>query len=102
MGLARLIRTVAGVVALVIVLGILLFALSANPNNAIVSAIHDAANWLVGPFHNVFSVKGPKLNLALNWGLAALVYLLVGGLLANLVVRGAAGRRRFGRVRTAA
>jgi len=98
MGLARLIRTVAGLVALVIVLGILLFVLSANPHNAIVSDIHDAANWLVGPFRNIFSVKGQKLNLALNWGLAALVYLLLGGLLASLAVRGVAGGRRFGRI----
>jgi hypothetical protein len=102
MGLARLIRTVGGLVALVIVLGILLFVLSANPYNAIVSDIHDAANWLVGPFRNVFSVKDAKLNLALNWGLAALVYLLVGGLLASLAVRSVAGGRRFGRVRRVA
>jgi hypothetical protein len=99
MGLARVIRTVAGLVALVIVLGIVLFVLSANPHNAIVSDIHDAANWLVGPFRNIFSVKDAKLNLALNWGLAALVYLLVGALLASLAVRGVAGGRGFGRRR---
>lgn len=102
MVLARLIRTVTGLVALVIVLGILLFVLSANPHNVIVSDIHDAANWLVGPFQNVFSVKGPKLNLALNWGLATLVYLAVGGFLASLAARSAAGGRRFRRVRTVA
>jgi len=73
--------------------------LSANPHNTIVTDIHDAANWLVGPFHNVFSVNGAKLNLALNWGLAAVVYAIVGGLLASLVARaGLAGRgRAFGR-----
>jgi YGGT family len=102
MALARLIRTVTGLVALVIVLGILLFVLSANPHNAIVSDIHDAANWLVGPFRNVFSVKGPKLNLALNWGLATLVYLVVGGFLASLAARSTARGRRFGRVRPVA
>ena len=102
MALARLIRTATGLVALVIVLGILLFVLSANPHNVIVSDIHDAANWLVGPFRNVFSVKGPKLNLALNWGLATLVYLVVGGFLARLAARGVPGGRRFGRVRPVA
>ncbi len=99
LAVARLIRAVTGLVVLVIVIGILLFVLGANPHNAIVSDIHDAAKWLVGPFANVFSVKGAKLNLALNWGLAALVYAVVGGFLASLAARagvrgGAFGRRR--------
>jgi hypothetical protein len=38
----------------------------------------------------------------LNWGIAAIVYLIVGGLLARLAARdGLAGRRRFGRFGTA-
>ncbi len=79
--LARLVRTVVGVVVLVIVVGGVLFLLSANPSNAIVRDIHDAASWLVGPFKNVFSISGhPKATLAANWGLAAIVYLVVGGL----------------------
>ena len=97
MAIARLIRTVASIVALVIVVGILLRVLSANPHNVIVSDIHDAGSWLVGPFHNVFSVKDAKLNMALNWALAALVYMLVGDLLARLLARATPGRR-FGRV----
>src|SRR5436305_6917943 len=85
MAIARLIRMAAGVVAAVIVIGIILRVLSANPHNVVVSDIHDAGVWLVGPFSNVFSVKGAKLDMALNWGLAALVYLLVGHLIARLV-----------------
>jgi hypothetical protein len=101
MAVARLIRTAAGVVAAVIVVGIILRLVSANPHNVVVSDIHDAGNWLVGPFHNVFSVSDAKLNLALNWGLAAVVYLVVGALLAGLLARGAA-QSRFGRARTVA
>lgn len=93
LAIARLIRVLTGLVVLVIVAGILLFVLSANGHNTIVSDIHDAAKWLVGPFQNVFSVKGAKLDLALNWGLAALVYLLVGGFLASLAVRAVPPRR---------
>jgi hypothetical protein len=103
MALGRLIRVAAGVVAALIVIGIILRVLSANPHNVIVSDIHDAGRWLVGPFHNVFSVKGAKLDMGLNWGLAALVYLLVGAIIARLVtflaarrpgMRGFGGRRR--------
>lgn len=100
--LARLIRAVTTIVVLVIVAGILLWVLSANPHNTIVTDIHDAANWLVGPFKNVFSVKGAKLNLALNWGLAAVVYAVVGGFLASLFARSSARGGGVGRVRTVA
>jgi ABC-type dipeptide/oligopeptide/nickel transport system permease component len=101
MAIARLIRTLAIAVAVVIVVGIILRVVSANPHNMIVSDIHDAGNWLVGPFHNVFSVKDAKLELGLNWGLAALVYLAVGSLLAGLLARGSMGSR-FSRARPVA
>jgi hypothetical protein len=53
----------------------------------IVSLIHDAAQALVGPFRNVFSLGSPNGSLAANWGLAAIVYLIVGRLLVGLVAR---------------
>lgn len=90
----------------IIVLGVILRLLDANSGNVIVSDIHDAGAWLVGPFKDVFSAKGPKLHMALNWGLAALVYAVVGGFIASFVARGAlagsAGRyrrRRYGPTR---
>ena len=85
--LARLVRTLVSLIALVIVAAIVLFLVGANPSNGIVSAVHDAAAWLVGPFKNLFSIHNAKLALAVNWGLAALVYLIVGGLIASLLVR---------------
>jgi hypothetical protein len=96
--LARLVRLVVGLVVLVIVAGALLFLLSANPSNAIVHDIHDAASTLVGPFKNLFSISGhPKATLAVNWGLAAIAYLVVGafisGLLARMSSRGVRRRR---------
>jgi hypothetical protein len=96
--LARLVRFVVGLVVLVIVVGGVLFLLSANPSNAIVHDIHDAASTLVGPFKNLFSISGhPKATLAVNWGLAAIVYLVVGGLISRMLAR--MGTRRVGRAR---
>ncbi len=91
--LGRLIRLVTAVVALIIVLGILFIVLKANPSNDIVSAIHDAARWLVGPFDGIFDVKDHKLEIAINWGIAIAVYVVVGNLLAGLVERAGAGAR---------
>jgi hypothetical protein len=95
--LARLVRLAAWLVALVIVVGIALVLLDANMGNAIVRDIHDAASFLVGPFKNVFSPKSHKADVAVNYGLAAVVYLLVGSLIAGMLVRmaprGAVGSR---------
>jgi len=96
MALARLIRVIVGVVVAVIVAGILLRVLSANPHNVIVKDVHDAAQALVGPFKNVFALGSPKASLAANWGLAAIVYLIVGRVLVGLVARTALrGSRRM-------
>lgn len=95
--LARIVRLVAGIVALIIVVGIVLHLVSANMSNVIVRDIHNAASFLVGPFKNVFSLKNPKANVAANWGLAAVVYLIVGSVIASLLTRiapsGAAPKR---------
>jgi|SRR5437588_7848714 len=87
--LARVIRTVAGVVAALIVAAILLRVLGANPHNAVVRDIHDAGRALVGPFDGLFSIKSANLAMAVNWGLAAIVYLVLGGFIARLIARAA-------------
>src|SRR6185436_13318119 len=85
--LARLVRLAAGVVAAIIVAGVLLVVLNANPTNDIVSAIHDAARALVGPFDGMFTLDSAKATLAVNWGIAALVYLIIGGLIARVIAQ---------------
>ena len=83
--LARLVRLAAGVIAAVIALGILFIVLEANSGNSIVSTVHDAARDLVGPFDDMFSIDNAKLAVAVNWGIAAFVYLIVGVLIARLI-----------------
>jgi hypothetical protein len=93
-GLARLVRLAAGVLAAIIVLGILLVMLEANPQNSIVSTVHDAARGLVGPFDGMFRIHNAKTAVAVNWGIAAAVYLIIGALIARIIeFIGAAGLR---------
>ena len=94
--LARIVRIVTGLIVAVIVIGILLRVFEANASNGIVSAILDVAGWLVDPFKGLFSIDDRKVQTAVNWGIGALVYALVGGLIASLLARaaGAAARRR--------
>ncbi len=86
-GVARVILLVARVVALIIVVGILLVVLEANPENDIVSLVTDVAEFLVGPFEALFEFMDRKLEVGVNYGIAAIVYLVVGGLLARLIGR---------------
>jgi hypothetical protein len=85
--LARLVTLVAGLVALTLVVGILLVVLEANRDNAVVDAALDAARFLAGPFDDMFQPDGRELRVAVNWGLAAVIYLVAGGLIARLLRR---------------
>jgi hypothetical protein len=87
LAISRIVRLIAWLVALVIVVAIVLRVASANPGNVIVRDIHDVGKWLVGPFKNVFSIKNPKGSIAANWGLAAVVWLIVGSVIASLIAR---------------
>ncbi|MFL5825065.1 MAG: hypothetical protein ACJ76V_00930 [Thermoleophilaceae bacterium] len=85
--LANLVRLTAGLVALVIVIGIAFVLLKANRDNSIVNAVNDAASWLTQPFHNMFNPKNHRTEIVVNWGLAALVYVIAGNLIARLLRR---------------
>jgi hypothetical protein len=85
--LSRLVWLIAGLVGLVIVVGIALVVLKANPSNSVVSTVHDVARFLVGPFDGIFKPSDHKLAVAINWGIAAIVYVIVGRFIARLLRR---------------
>lgn len=91
--LARLVRTATTIAVALIVAGILLHVLGANMSNGIVSAINDAARWLAQPFNKVFHLHSAKGTIALNWGITAVVYAIVGGVIATAIARSAATAR---------
>jgi hypothetical protein len=83
--LARVVDIVVAIVAAIIAIGVLLVVLEANPANDIVDAVLDAARWLAGPFEDFFTLDDAKLEVAVNWGLALVVYVLVGRVLSALL-----------------
>jgi hypothetical protein len=85
--LARLIILVATAVALVLVAGILLVVLGANSSNDLVKAVHDAARFLAGPFDGLFKLDNHKLTIAVDWGIAAVVWYALGHAIARLLLR---------------
>jgi hypothetical protein len=85
--LARFVQLVLSIVVLIIVAGILLALLRANPANGVVSEVHGWGQWLVGPFSGMFSFHRARVALAVNWGIAAVVYLFAGGLISRFIGR---------------
>jgi cytochrome oxidase Cu insertion factor (SCO1/SenC/PrrC family) len=85
--IARAVMLVAYAIAAILVLGILLVVLKANPSNDIVQFVRDAAGTLAGPFDNLFTLDSNKAEKAVNWGLAAVVWVVLGKLIARLLLR---------------
>jgi hypothetical protein len=85
--LARFIVLVAGAVALVLVVGIVLVLLEANRSNELVQAVRDAASFLAGPFDGLFALDSNKAEKAVNWGIAAVVWYALARVIARLLLR---------------
>jgi hypothetical protein len=85
--LARVVHVVVAIVVFIIAAGILLVVLKANAGNSIVSQVEDWARSLAGPFDGMFSFHSADATVAVNWGIAAVVYLFVGRLIAGLIGR---------------
>lgn len=86
-GLARIITLIAGLVAAVIVAAILLVVLEANRDNSIVEAVLDAGRFLAGPFKDMFDLDNRKTEVAVNYGIAAVVYLFIANVIARVLRR---------------
>ncbi|MGI8846088.1 MAG: hypothetical protein ACR2HC_07945 [Thermoleophilaceae bacterium] len=82
---ARIVMLIVAVIVGIIVAGILLKVLGANMGNSLVKAVTDVAKALVGPFEDLFKIKDPKVSIAVNWGIAAAIYAIVGTLIARLL-----------------
>src|SRR4051812_30424152 len=86
LGIARLVHLATGVAVGLIVIAIVLRAVGASTHAEIVRWLVDAGRWLTTPFHGLFSVHG-DWHYILNWGLAALVYLVLGHIIARALAR---------------
>jgi hypothetical protein len=73
------------ILAIILFLHIIFVWLDANPGNDIVSTDADWAKWLATWFLDLFTPASIKLRTFLNYGLAALFYLVIGGILSRVV-----------------
>jgi hypothetical protein len=84
---AGVIVAIAGIIALIIGIAITFRVFGGNPDNVIVSFFDDLARTLVGPFDGMFKPKDRRAEIAINWGIAVLAYVLVGRAVAGLLRR---------------
>jgi hypothetical protein len=84
--IASLIWLAAVLAAGVLALGALFTALDqTNQSNEIVRWILERGHDLVGPFKDLFRLETAKNTLLVNWGIAALVYLIAGKIIERFV-----------------
>jgi hypothetical protein len=90
---ARAVRIISFVLAAILALGALLVVLKANVNqdNVIVQFITDVADAVSGPFSRTNGIfdfggkNGDAKNALVNWGIAAIVWLVIGRVISTLV-----------------
>ena len=81
------ITAIAGVIAAIIIVGIVLVLIKANQQNDIVDFVLDIGRFFTKPFHDLFPRSNPREDIVINWGIAALAYLVVGAIIARLARR---------------
>ena len=84
---ATVVRVVCTVIAAVIVVHAIFVLFKANPGNALVTFTagwRDTFGWFT---KDLFTPSDPKIAEAVNDGLAALIWVVVGNLLSKLIVR---------------
>jgi hypothetical protein len=83
-GLAAIIWIIAVIAAFFLILHIIFVLFEANPGNALVDFVGDVANALPGSSVTCYAGR-QKLAVFLNFGLAAIIYLALGRIVARAI-----------------
>jgi len=84
-GLAAIIWIIAVIAAFFLILHIIFVLFEANAGNALVDFVSDVANALAWIFRDLFTPDDEKLRVFLNFGLAAIIYLALGRIVARAI-----------------
>lgn len=82
---ARIVTGIGALFALIEVVYILLVVLGANASNAFVRFVGSIAEPLALFFPGLFPIANYNLNVLVNYGLAAVFWLVVTGLIARMI-----------------
>jgi hypothetical protein len=85
--LASLVRIVGTLIVAVLVIHIVLTLLDANPANSFTIVVRDLADYFDLGLANLFLPAEPKLAVTLNYGTAALIWLVITAVVTRLIRR---------------
>jgi hypothetical protein len=85
--LASLVRWAGLIVVLILVIRVLLTIGGANPANGITSFFRSWSDPLAWGFKDLFTPSDAKLRVLVNYGIAALFWLIVSSVLARIIRR---------------
>ncbi len=85
--LATLARLIGSLAALALVIYILLFVFEASPENGITQFFRSLADGLSLGFRDLFTPDGEKTRVLVNYGLAAVFWLVAGAVVSRVVSR---------------
>lgn len=84
---AGVVRWAGLIIAVILVVHVVLTVGSANPDNWITSVFAELADPLALAFKDLFTPSDGKLRVLVNYGLAAVFWLVVTGIVARLIRR---------------
>jgi hypothetical protein len=84
---AGLVRVLAMIICVLLALHIAFVVFSANPDNAIVRTANTWADWFAWRFRDMFVPEDERVAVLVNYGIAAVVYLVAGRVVAGLIRR---------------
>ncbi|MEV4142840.1 hypothetical protein AB0J40_04175 [Amycolatopsis sp. NPDC049691] len=84
---ASIVRWVGLIFAALLVIHVIFTVGSANPENGIVSFVKSWADSLALGFSDLFTPSDEKLRVLVNYGIAAIFWLVVSGILAKIIRR---------------
>lgn len=84
---ARALRTIGYAIVAILLLHIVLTLLQANPANVVAALVRRLANTFDLGLSNLFLIGDPMLSVLLNYGAAALAWLLITAVVVRLASR---------------
>jgi hypothetical protein len=84
---ATVLRVIGLIIVAILVIHILLTVFDANPANSFATFIRDGANMFSLGLTDLFRLANPKATVAVNYGLAAVVWLVITSIVVGLVRR---------------
>ena len=81
------VRVIAMIICVLLALHIAFVVFSANDDNSIVSTVNGWADWFAWRFRDMFVPKDERVAVLVNYGIAAVVYLIAGRVVSGLIRR---------------